>query len=310
MKKIHSCLVALLLTGLLTALIAGCGGGNSGGYSVPVPPLTGDQSLFPHKELLASPASVNTSQSIVLDARTISEYNAGHIPGAISAPISNFEDNEGRILDDLLLEEQLGKLGITVNSEIMIYDKATDTNSAVGRLFWILKYMGCNNVSVLNGGWDQWNEYYVGTTEATIPPTVTNFTMSPSDTTKSVTKEDVANYFLLSPDDGYVLIDVRTEAEYLKGHIPGAINFPYSECFNTDKTILNFTDLKDLLAIHGIAVEKEMIVYSNLNHRGGFFYFLCQLMGYPNVHIYLGSIGDWLEANPTAYDLVIGSEKY
>jgi thiosulfate/3-mercaptopyruvate sulfurtransferase len=305
MKKLHSCLVGLLLTTLLTTLLIGCGS-NSGGETQPAPLQTGD-TPFPNNALLASPANVDTSQAIVIDARTLTEYTAGHIPGAISAPIIMFEDSKGVLLGDGELQVQLGKLGITPTSKIIIYDKATDTNSAAGRLFWILKYMGCNDVSILNGGWDKWIAYDHDWTTAVTALPETVFTGQPSDTTKIAVKADIVKHFLHSTESGYVLIDVRTKEEYERGHIPGAYNFPYSNCFNPDRTVLKVEELKPLLAPY---TDKEMIVYSNKNHRGGFFYFLCQLMNYPNVTIYLGSIEDWIEANPDAYTLVSGNSRY
>jgi thiosulfate/3-mercaptopyruvate sulfurtransferase len=288
------------------ALLGGCG--NSGGETTPPPLQTGD-TPFTNNGLLVSPADAISPQAIILDARNESEYNAGHIPGAISAPTIMFEDQAGVLLNDTALEGQLGKLGITLDSEIIIYDKATDTNSAAGRLFWILKYMGCNDVSILNGGWDKWIAYdHVGTTAPTVPlPKETVFTKRPNDTAKIALKADIVKHFLNSTESGYVLIDVRTKEEYEIGHIPGAVNFPYYYCFNPDKTVLKVEELKPLLAPY---IDKEMIVYSNKNHRGGFFYFLCQLMNYPNVTIYLGSIEDWTEANPVVYPLVTGSDPY
>lgn len=305
MRIFHSCVVNLFLMVLLMALLGGCG--NSGGETTPAPLQTGD-TPFPNNELLVSPAGEISPQAIILDARTENEYSAGHIPGAISAPTIMFETQEGVLLDDAALEDQLGKLGIALTSKIIIYDRATDTNSAAGRLFWILKYMGCTDVSILNGGWDKWLAYdHVGTTAATVPPLATVFTKSSDSMVKVANKEEVAGYFNNGTKEGYILIDVRTKEEYENGHIPGAINFPYSNCFNPDRTVLRVEELKPLLEP---LTNKEMIVYSNKNHRGGFFYFLCQLMGYPNVTIYLGSIEDWIAANPTAYPLITGSTSY
>lgn len=310
MRVFHNCcLVNLLLAALLMTLLGGCG--NGGGETTPAPLLTGD-TPFPNNELLASPAAAISPQAIILDARTENEYSAGHIPGAISAPTSMFETQEGVLLDDTALEGQLSKLGIALTSKIIIYDKATDTNSAAGRLFWILKYMGCTDVSILNGGWDKWLAYdHEGTTASTDPPLETDFTKSPDNTVKVAYKEEVAGYFFnQGTQEGYILIDVRTKEEYEIGHIPGAVNFPYNNCFNTDKTVLNFKELQSLLVSAGVTSNKEIVVYSNKNHRGGFFYFLCQLMNYPNITIYLGSIEDWTAANPTAYHLITGSTSY
>lgn len=320
MRNFRSCLVALLLTTLLTILLAGCGG-NSGGETTPMPAQTGDLSLFPNNELLVSPAEVDTAQVIVLDARrSDAEYNAGHIPGAILAKPSIFETEDGMLLPPEELATILGNMGISRTSKIVIYDNTSASRGSAGRLFWILEYLGCTagNVTILNGGWDQWKAQDMDweTEPATLPATV--FTPVVNQEVKYVTKEDVANHFLPTPDDGFILIDVRTDEEYQGtqldstdprlGHIPGAISFPYSKCFNSDKTILNFKDLKLLLENQGISLDKEMVAYSTIGHRSGFFYFLCRLMGYSNVSNYNGSIVDWGNANEILYPMKTGTE--
>ncbi len=319
MRNFRSCLAALLLSTLLIILLVGCGGGNSGGETTPMPPQTGDLSLFPNNELLVSPAEVDTAQVIVLDARrSDAEYNAGHIPGAILAKPSIFE-KDGMLLPPVELATILGNMGISRTSKIVIYDNTSASRGSAGRLFWMLEYLGCTDVTILNGGWDQWKAQDMEweTEPATLPPTV--FTAEVNPEVKYVTKEYVAEHFLPTPDAGFILIDVRTDEEYQGtqlnstdprlGHIPNAISFPYSKCFNSDKTILNFKDLKLLLENQGISVDKEMVAYSTIGHRSGFFYFLCRLMGYSNVSNYNGSIVDWGKAEPIGdYPMKTGLE--
>ena len=321
MRNFRRYLVALLLTALLVTLLAGCGG-NSGGETTPMPPQTGDVSLFPNMELLVAPADVDTAQMIVLDARrSDAEYNAGHIPGAILAKPSLFENDDGMLRPPEELITILGNMGISRTSKIVIYDNTSASRGSAGRLFWMLEYLGCTDVTILNGGWDQWvaQDKLVETSAVVhdpIPPVVFNAVLNPG--VKRVTKEYVAEHFLPTPDDGFILIDVRTDEEYQGtvanstdprlGHIPGAISFPYSKCFNSDKTILNFKDLKLLLENQGISVDKEMVAYSTIGHRSGFFYYLCRLMGYSNVSNYNDSIVDWGKADPVLYPMKTGTE--
>lgn len=311
MKNIRCYLTGLLLTALLTTILTGCG--HSGGQTQPAPPQTGDTTLFPHKELMASPATVTSTQTIVLDARSTQDYIAGHIPGATSSPPSLFTKpgEEEELLPVSEIETILGSMGITLSSKMIIYDNAADSGSPAGRLFWILEYLGCAEVTILNGGWYQWKaqDMAVETTTPPAPSPPPVFTAEIDPTVIIADKAFVADHFLPTPDDDYILIDVRTASEYLNGHIPGAINFPYNECFNSDKTVLNFQELKLLLEKHGILTNKKMVVYSTLGHRSGYFYYLCRLMGYSNVMNYIGSTADWEKANltdPLAYPIVTG----
>lgn len=320
MRKIHTVLVALIVTALLTIMLAGCGG-NSGGETIPAPPQTGDLTLFPNKALLSSPTDIIPSQTIVLDARrTESEYNSGHIPGALFVPPSLFERN-GNLLPDDEIAQILGSKGITQDSKIIIYDNASASRGSGGRLFWILEYFGCHDVTILNGGWEQWKDQDNPIETTTVLEqkfTPTTFIPDINPAVVAVTKEYVVEHFFTNPDGNFILLDVRTDEEYngysqsgtlltgdpRPGHIVGAINFPYRECFNSDGTVLNFADLKKLLEAHGVLLDSDkfIVAYSTFGHRSGFFYFLCRLMGYTNVANYIGSINDWGKAGLTEPD--------
>ncbi len=320
MKNFHSCMLALFLTVLLTtALLAGCGG-NSGGETQPAPVLTGNVNAFPNAVLLATPSLQYEipQQTIVLDARrTQAEYDAGHIPGAIFAPPSLFETN-GELNSDSDLASELGKLGITRDSKILIYDNTTASLGSGGRLFWILEYLGCTNVTFLNGGWDLWKAQDMPVETAAVvhaPIAQAEFIAAINpEMVESVTKEYVKEHFIPTPVEGFILIDVRAEKEYIgdelngasrPGHIPGAVNLPYTECFNAkDKSILSYEEFKKLLADHNITLDKKLVAYSTIGHRSGFFYFLCRLMGYENVANYTGSIVDWAKADPNQYPMI------
>ena len=327
MRRFRSSLLSFLLTALLTLMLAGCGGGGGSDSPQPAPqtdsevpptppppppPQTGDTSLFPNAELLVSVQDLDTPSTIVLDARhSVDAYNAGHIPGAIYTPPDLFSTKH--ILRPVAeLEQVLGGLGITRTSKIIIYDDTTASLGAGGRLFWLLEYLGCTNVSILNGGWDQWEIQRMPVTTVVpppLPPAV--FTALVNDAIY-VTKEYVASR--LNALD-FTLVDVRTDLEYQGllpnddprlGHIPGAISFPYTECYNSDKTVLNFNDLKLLLQSKGITTANEVVAYSTVGKRSAFFYFLFRLMDYTNVANYDGSILEWGSSDPVLYPMVTG----
>ena len=318
MRIFHSYLVSLLLAAFLITQLAGCG--NSDGETTPKPPLTKNPDEFTNAKLLATPLPGYEipQETIVLDARRKqTDYDAGHIPGAIFAPPSLFETKD-ELNSDADLASALGKLGINCDSsKILIYDNTTASLGSGGRLFWILEYMGCiDNVTVLNGGWDLWKAQdmpveTVAVIHDPIEPVVFSAAnVNPDKVVEFVDKEYVKEHFISTPADGFILIDVRSEKEYIgdelngalrPGHIPGAVNLPYTECFNAkDKSILGPDELKSLLATRGITLETnpKIVAYSSIGHRSGFFYFLCRLMGYENVANYTGSIVDWAKAEP------------
>ena len=320
----------LILIMLLSALVnlAGCGNSaetKTGNTASLEQPLTGDISLFPNAQLLASIEDLLTTDTsgsllravstepVIIDTRSAEAYAAGHIPGAINAQWGDFAlwndpPQKATLKAVADLESQLGALGLTREAEIVIYDDTVDSWGSAGRVFWMLEYLGCTQVQILNGGWDRWTDQDLPseTTANTFPEAV--FSADP-DTTVNVDKDHIQNR--LGADD-FVVVDTRTDEEYIGwtlygeargGHITDAVQLPYAWYYNDDKSILGYADLKSLFDSHGITSDKEVVAYCTAGVRSGFFYFLGRLMGMEEVANYDASIWDWAAADEAQYPM-------
>jgi thiosulfate/3-mercaptopyruvate sulfurtransferase len=92
----------------------------------------------------------------VVDVRKADDYNAGHIPTAVSLPLARLieDDRPERIVE--LLEE----LGITEKMPVVIYD---DTFGALAaRVAWTFQYVGHANTALLEMTFRQWEELGLG----------------------------------------------------------------------------------------------------------------------------------------------------
>ena len=196
------------------------------------------------------------------------------------------------------LESQLSAAGLNRNRRFVIYDDTTASWGAAGRIFWMLEYLGCTDVHILNGGWDKW-------VEDGRPAEATINTL-PEDTFVADVKEDslADKDHILSRlrDEDFVIIDPREDEEYngwtlygetRGGHIPGAVSVNYKWFFNSDKTVLSYEDLKDLLESREITTDKEVTFYCTAGIRSGFVYFALRLMGYEQCSNYDGSMYEW-----------------
>jgi len=77
----------------------------------------------------------------------------------------------------------------------------------------------------------------------------------------------------------YVLLDVRTEAEFAEGHIPGAILIPYTELYER--------------ASYGLPDRRaRILVYCRSGRRSAEAAALLLSLGYTNVYDF-GGIADW-----------------
>ncbi len=79
------------------------------------------------------------------------------------------------------------------------------------------------------------------------------------------------------------------------GHIPGAVNIPWSLAANeADSTFKSADELRQLYAGAGLSPDKEIIAYCRIGERSSHTWFvLTYLLGYENVRNYDGSWTEW-----------------
>ncbi len=107
-----------------------------------------------------------------------------------------------------------------------------------------------------------------------------------------------------------VLVDVRSPKEYSGellapenlpqegaqrgGHIPGAVNIPWSQAVNEDGTFKSPRELADLYRSRGVTPDKNVTAYCRIGERSSHTWFvLTYLLGYQNVRNYDGSWTEW-----------------
>jgi len=271
-------------------------GGNASAVLAP------SQTDFPNSGLLVSADSVQGSigeaNLVIIDARGADAYAAAHIPGAINLIYGKYLSFGSGLLPTAKLNKKLSAAGLRRGMTFVIYDDTTASWGAAGRIFWMLEYLGCKKVHILDGGWDKW--------VADARPTETAINILPENTFKAsvqssrkATKQRIKK---LLGTNKFAIVDARNDEEYngwqlygeaRGGHIPGAVHIAYSRFFNANKTVLSYNDLKTMFLSRGIKKNKELTAYCTAGIRSGFVYFLFRLMGYPNVSNYDASIAQW-----------------
>lgn len=293
--------IFLVLITLLFAMVSVATAARSDAAEPARPPGFPD---YPNSALLLSgkwlQENLRAKNLAILDARTAG-YESTHIPGAISLAYDDYK-TKSELKPQVELEARLSAAGLRPDMKFVIYDDTTASWGAAGRVFWMLEYLGCKDVHVLNGGWDKW--------VADGRPTETRKQTLPPGKFVAVPNEEilVRSSHILSRmrDRDFALIDARTDEEFngwqlygeaRGGHIPGAVQIPYAWYFNPDKTVLAHRDLRKLFDARGITPEKEVVSYCTVGIRSGHVYFLLRLMGYPRCANYDGSLLEW-SANP------------
>ena len=84
---------------------------------------------------------------------------------------------------------------------------------------------------------------------------------------------------IMDTEDGYVILDTRTQEEYDQGHIPNAILIPYDEILEKAETVL--TDKNQLILVYCRSGRRSKLAAEDLVK-----------LGYTNIKEF-GGILDW-----------------
>ncbi len=177
---------------------------------------------------------VDTRHDLMNPAIGRDAYAAGHIPGAIFISIDDDlsgakTGKNGRhpLPSPEAFAATLGAKGISNASTVVIYDQGSTTY--VGRLWWMLRWVGHDNVLVLDGGFAKWEKEGRATETAPNLRAAATFTASPKDEMRVTAEQTQAA--LASPQRR--ILDARAPERYrgevepidpVAGHIPGAFN--------------------------------------------------------------------------------------
>ncbi|MDR5708832.1 MAG: sulfurtransferase [Armatimonadota bacterium] len=234
-------------------------------------------------------------------------YAQGHIPGAIHLRWKT--DLQDPVRRDWVsreqLEELLGERGIGNEHTIVLYGDRN--NWFATYTFWLLRYYGVENVKILNGGRQKWiAEGRPLTTEVPqYPPTP--FRAKDPDPALRAFRDEILQRL---QDPALALVDVRSPQEYhgeliappgypqegaqRPGHIPRAVNIPWTHNVREDGTFKSAEELRATYEPLGIAPNKEVIAYCRIGERSSLTWFVLKyLLGYPKVKNYDGSWTEW-----------------
>jgi thiosulfate/3-mercaptopyruvate sulfurtransferase len=230
-------------------------------------------------------------------------FEAGHIPGADFLDLqSEFSDQNTKLRFMMpavsQLEAAFGRHGIAANSEVVLYSIGTAMWAT--RFWWMLRSLGFENVSVLDGGLDKWKAegraIEAGPAKG-YPPAA--FTAAPQQG-YFVDKHQV---LAASTDRNTVVVDALNPqfhkglepSRYGRpGRIPGSVNLFAGTLVDPDtKAFVPLAEAETKFAAEGISKDKRVIAYCGGGISATVDLFQLYRLGYDNLTLYDGSMGEW-----------------
>jgi thiosulfate/3-mercaptopyruvate sulfurtransferase len=240
-------------------------------------------------------ALVREADPAVLDVRGMAAYLKGHIPGAVSTRWQDFLDPDSRIKgilhpDSAELARRFGALGVTNDRPVVVYSEPFEYWGAEGRFFWMLHYLGHDDVRVLDGGFPKWRRE--GRDVAHMPTRAVERPFTPIVRLETLIDREGVESSLEQP--GAVIVDARSSEEFEKeGRVPGAVSLPWSALYTEDGTVRPEPELRALLEAAGVTPDREIVPYCTGGVRSAWLFTVLHLLGYPRLRNYDGSWWDW-----------------
>ncbi len=231
-------------------------------------------------------------------------YDAGHIPGAVK--INWKTELQDQVIRDFVdkgtFEKLLSDKGISNDDTVVLY--GGNNNWFAAYAYWYFKLYGHRGVRLLDGGRKKWE--LDGRTLNTDEPQrkATSYTAQEQDTSIRAFRREVEDAIgsknlvdVRSPDEfsGKILAPAHLPQEQAQraGHIPSALNVPWSKAANEDGTFKSDDDLRTLYGNEGLDDSKSTIAYCRIGERSSHTWFvLHELLGHSDVKNYDGS---WTE---------------
>jgi thiosulfate/3-mercaptopyruvate sulfurtransferase len=234
----------------------------------------------------------------------VSAYDTGHIEGAVRLDWKT--ELQDQVRRDFVDKEQFEKLlsakGIGNDDTVVLY--GGNNNWFAAYAYWYFKLYGHATVKLLDGGRKKWELDGRALTKDTTDRPGTSYTAQEQDTSIRAFRDETVAAIgtknlvdVRSPDEfsGKLLAPAHLPQEQSQrgGHIPTAVNVPWSKLANDDGTFRSDDDIAKIYADAGLDTSKDTIAYCRIGERSSHSWFaLRELLGHANVKNYDGS---WTE---------------
>lgn len=249
---------------------------------------------------------------VIIDIRDkVAETDLGELPyiaNAVVAPYATagwrteVDGVPGQIPPAEQVAALIGSLGVDGDDHVVIVPWGTDSSEFGGatRVYWTFKYLGHDQVSILDGGWRQYDAVGGERVASPVTPVAAEFPFEVKPELRATTADVEA-----ALASGTKLIDGRPEEQYLgqskspvvriEGTIPGSKNLPHSKFYSAEYASFALPETVTALAQSvGLGADEKNIVFCNTGHWASIAWFaLHEVGGNANTAMYDGSMAEW-----------------
>ncbi len=230
------------------------------------------------------------------------QYQMSHVNGAyhldlnedLSSPLG---EHGGRhpLPNPTELANKLSTIGVNFqNTLVVAYD---DSRLAfASRLWWLLRYLGHEQVALLDGGFAGWQKAGYPVTndipesrKATFVPQVQ--TQMVVDILAVKSRKDLPGVILVDARESDRYLGLREPIDPIAGHIPGAVNYPWLEVTDTEGYLLPLPDQRRRWS--NLENAEEIFVYCGSGVTACVNLLSLDLAGIHTGKLYAGSWSDW-----------------
>jgi len=226
------------------------------------------------------------------------EYLKAHIPGARFFDIDAVSDKSNPAPHMLPTARDFGRamesIGVGSDDRIVVYDNSALHSAARG--WFTMRHFGARDVAILDGGFQKW--VAEGRATESGEPAPRNARFDVSERADVVTKQQVL------AGAGMPLLDARgvprfegSEADprpgVAPGHIPGALNLPFSALYNEDGTFKSREELRRLFEQASADPERPFVASCGSGVTAAALIFAAHLLGNDESRLYDGSWSEW-----------------
>ncbi|HEY2167865.1 MAG TPA: sulfurtransferase, partial [Jatrophihabitantaceae bacterium] len=214
---------------------------------------------------------------------------------------------QDQVRRDFVSKEQFEQLlsgkGISNDDTVILY--GGNNNWFAAYAYWYFKLYGHDQVKLLDGGRKKWELDGRELSKDAVSRDKTSYQAKDQDLAIRAVRDEVVQAIgqqnlidVRSPDEfsGKLLAPAHLPQEQSQrgGHIPTALNVPWSKAANEDGTFRSDDELRKLYVDEaGLDEGRDTIAYCRIGERSSHTWFaLHELLGYPKVKNYDGS---WTE---------------